>query len=560
MTQLIVYHGSNKRFDKFSPKAKRVSNDFFGGGVAYTTDDKNIALTYSRAMTYRYGGEEYLYQIKLDLKNIFDVDYVFTGKELTVFLKYIKPEEFLRGAGLLTPGEDKYAMISKLELGNLILNGKDVFRGISKGFVNSSGAETILKKMGYDGLRYNGGENMHGGHHNVYIPYYEKSIKIEKTFKVQRKRPINEDTGIGHMIFARATLPQVRDYNEFLSHMNLIGVDYNVGRMNADKLKATQLDGFDAEKVEALKKEKDVDPIIVSSDDFILDGHHRWLARKELGKSVPVYKIALPILELIRVAQDLYKIDYSEDITELFAGLKPTLYNHLDFVKLKYSLDNNILEGRWHHSIPLVHIKDGFTGQRTREVTGTSLTRNPNLDFDRSYHYMFELDRNKISQSNKIHVIDADNVAYGNNPHSSEASRNRTRNNVRDSWKQSMNNSLTKGAPMVMNDFAEEFVEGNLTPLNKYLRSIWVKPSIMDSIHKDSYNEVVEILGHYALDKNVSIKEFPSGKDLTAEWIDAAANMEPIVKFVPGYHKKKSFATNSLSMTLAKIRKSINTQ
>ncbi len=318
---LIVFHGSNKKFDKFSAKAKRVTNDFYGGGIAYTTDDKNVALTYSRAMTYRYGGEEYLYQLHLNLKNIFDVDTVFTGKELTEFLKYIKPEEFLRSAGLLTAGTDKYALISKLSSGNLMLNGKEVFKGLSKGLVDSSGAEAILKKMGFDGLRYNGGDNMGTGRHNVYIPYYEDSIKIEKTFKVQRKRPVNEDTGIGHMIFARATLPQVRDYNEFLSHMNLIGADYDVGRMDANKLKATQLDGFDAEKVEALKKEKDVDPIIVSSDDFILDGHHRWLARKELGKSVPVYKIALPILELIRVAQDFYKIDYSEDIKELFAGL-----------------------------------------------------------------------------------------------------------------------------------------------------------------------------------------------------------------------------------------------
>lgn len=197
---MIVYHGSNKNFDRFQKSAKRVDNDFFGGGVGYFTDDQKVALTYSRAMTYRYKGEEHLYKVRLKMNNIFDVDTIYTGKNLSKFFKHIKPEDFARGAGLLKAGEDKYSVLAKLEMGNYQLTGKDVFRGLSKGFGQSEKAQDILMKLGYDGLRYNGGENMGTGRHNVYIPYNEKDIQILNKYKVNRKKSLNEAMNYDHYI------------------------------------------------------------------------------------------------------------------------------------------------------------------------------------------------------------------------------------------------------------------------------------------------------------------------------------------------------------------------
>jgi hypothetical protein len=192
--KLIAFHGSNKSFTKFAPSAKRVENDFFGGGIAYFTDDQKVALTYSRAMTYRYGGEEHLYKVELSIDKMFDVDTIYTGDNLRKFFKLINVEDFARGAGLLKAGEDKYAITAKLELGNYQMTGYDVFRGLSKGFGRSEQAQDILKKLGYDGLRYNGGQNMGTGRHNVYLPYHENDIKLLNKYKVQRKKPLTEWT------------------------------------------------------------------------------------------------------------------------------------------------------------------------------------------------------------------------------------------------------------------------------------------------------------------------------------------------------------------------------
>ena len=567
---IIVYHGSNKKFDKFSEKAKRIANDFYGGGIAYTTTDKNVALTYSRAMTYRYGGEEYLYEIQLDLKNLFDVDTVFTGEELKAFLKYIKPEDFARSAGLLGPSEDKYSVLSKLSAGNLSLTGKQVFKGLSKGLVDSSGAESILKRMGYDSLRYNGGDNMGTGKHDVYIPYYENQIKIRKVFKVQRKA-VNEE--IGHLSFARATLPQIRDQQEFLDHIRLIGSDYDVGMVPAGNLKATQLDGFDDEKIRALRGKKDVDPVIISSDDFILDGHHRWLARKFDDKEVQVIRVYLPILELIRVAMDFYKIDYSEDITEMFAGLKPVLYHNLNLRKLIYCMGYDKLEGRHTHELPRLHINRGkLQGQKQKRtaiknVKGTSLSRNPNLNYGTDYYFKLELDLNKIKTTNKLHTIDGDLTFFGDDPHNreAEAEYTRTRSMTARKWKGAYDIYLNFGKddpsyppPNIEGQFAEEFLEGDLKPLSKYLNAIWIMPDFEYAVNNEgNKHEVVDMIATYAYDHNIPIKLYPSGKDVTADWIDAAAQEEPLVRFA--YGPKKAAAVRNISHTLAGVRKSINT-
>jgi len=176
--KLKLFHGSNAKFAEFSNKAKRILNDNYGGGIAYFTDTSAVALTYAKSMTRKYGGTEYIYHVELDLGNIFDVDYIFTKSELTKLLGSIKPEAFARGAGLLKGDADKYKVLASLELGNLKMSGEEVFKGLSNGYVQSNAAESVLKDLGYDGLRYNGGVNMSAPRHNVYIAYYAKNVRI----------------------------------------------------------------------------------------------------------------------------------------------------------------------------------------------------------------------------------------------------------------------------------------------------------------------------------------------------------------------------------------------
>jgi hypothetical protein len=186
-TQTIqAYHGSNAMFNKFEQGKARLVNDFYGGGVCYTTVDKDVAAQYAGAMLKKYKtGARYVYHLSLSLNNVFDVDYVFTGQELTKFYTNKEVEAFARGAGMLTYGVNKYTVFSQLELGSVSLTGEQVFKGLSRGQINTATTREKLKSLGYDGLRYNGGLNMNTAKkHDVYLVYYAKDVTILSVVKL----------------------------------------------------------------------------------------------------------------------------------------------------------------------------------------------------------------------------------------------------------------------------------------------------------------------------------------------------------------------------------------
>jgi hypothetical protein len=182
---LNVYHGSNAVFKKFEQNKARILNDYYGGGVAYFTGNREVAGTYAGAMKRKYGGEKYIYEVDLNLSKVFDVDHKFTGKELTQFFDDKDADDFARGAGLMKAGVDKYSVMAKLKSGNLELTGEEVFKGLSRGMVNTAKARQKLISLGYDGLRYNGGVNMNmATKHDVYLAYNANDIRIKKVVKI----------------------------------------------------------------------------------------------------------------------------------------------------------------------------------------------------------------------------------------------------------------------------------------------------------------------------------------------------------------------------------------
>lgn len=184
MKRLVkAYHGTNSRFSQFEQSKARIVNDFYGGGVAYFTDTMDIAKTYAGFMFRKFGGERYVYEVELQLDKVFDVDETYTGDELKrlVGTEY---DSFARGAGLLSLGAERYAVQSALKEGKLKLTGEQVFRGLSNGMQNTARAREVLKKCGYDGLRHNGGVNMGGRLHNVYLTYDARAIKIKNRYIV----------------------------------------------------------------------------------------------------------------------------------------------------------------------------------------------------------------------------------------------------------------------------------------------------------------------------------------------------------------------------------------
>ena len=191
-----VYHGTGRRFNKFDQRQARIPNDHMGGGVAYFTDNLDVGKTYAKSMARTQKTDTpYIYHTTLNMNNVFDVDHEFTGEKL----KNILPddprehEDFARGASLLKMGDDKYSVLNKLRNGDMNLTGAQVFRGLSRGNVNTAKARDHLISKGYDGIRYNGGENMGmATRHNVYMPYNADSISINKVSKIVKKPKVED--------------------------------------------------------------------------------------------------------------------------------------------------------------------------------------------------------------------------------------------------------------------------------------------------------------------------------------------------------------------------------
>jgi hypothetical protein len=189
--EVDAYHGSGKLFKKFEQKHARIQNDFFGGGIGYFTDHHGVGKTYAKSMARsQKTNTPYVYHTKLKMKNVFDVDHEFTGDHL----KHLLPddekehERFARGAGLMRAGADRFKVLNDLKTGSHKLTGKQVFFGLSHGGINTAKARDHLIKKGYDGIRYNGGENMGmDTRHNVYMPYNADSIKIHKITTITKK-------------------------------------------------------------------------------------------------------------------------------------------------------------------------------------------------------------------------------------------------------------------------------------------------------------------------------------------------------------------------------------
>lgn len=117
----------------------------------------------------------------------------------------------------------------------------------------------------------------------------------------QLKVPNAED-GKGKM---RHTMPQLPNFDAFMDDLDANGIDTEVRTLGPWKLTPTQ-SNFNEDKVNFLIDEKkwDAKPIITSADDYVIDGHHRWLAAAKLGKDIKSRVINLDCDALLAFLKD----------------------------------------------------------------------------------------------------------------------------------------------------------------------------------------------------------------------------------------------------------------
>ncbi len=144
----------------------------------------------------------------------------------------------------------------------------------------------------------------------------KSTIEISGSVPDEDSKEIETDSKIG---VDRIDMPQLSgdELNNFLGSLIGQGVKVDQKSVPANSLKPSQ-EKLEADKVEALSKNIDeiVDkPILVSSDNFIADGHHRWAAIKESGpKEIKILKIDLPITKLLMKANGF--VNKSQDFNE----------------------------------------------------------------------------------------------------------------------------------------------------------------------------------------------------------------------------------------------------
>ena len=121
----------------------------------------------------------------------------------------------------------------------------------------------------------------------------------------------------------RSDMPQVSkaDYPEFFEYLKANGATFEMQRdIPANTFKSTQGEfsdsGVERSMTKLLKGAKKK-PIIVSQDNYIIDGHHRWLVAMNLGNStVDTIKISMDADELLALVKAFNKTSYKDIYSE----------------------------------------------------------------------------------------------------------------------------------------------------------------------------------------------------------------------------------------------------
>jgi hypothetical protein len=107
----------------------------------------------------------------------------------------------------------------------------------------------------------------------------------------------------------RKLMPQIYDAGEFAATVkSKYGVNSSIKKVEVGKLRPSQNEiSYDRVSgvIQAIKDGSlDKNPIVVSADGYVVDGHHRWAAYKKTkpGAKLPALVIDLPIKEALGLA------------------------------------------------------------------------------------------------------------------------------------------------------------------------------------------------------------------------------------------------------------------
>lgn len=124
-------------------------------------------------------------------------------------------------------------------------------------------------------------------------------------------KPDPKDT----MGIERKDMPQVdeRDYDELFAYLAKHGGTVTQGRVDPRSLHPIQKEFSDEGVMISMTSGKLDKPVIVSSDDYIIDGHHRWLAAANSHHMLTINRVSLPVAELLKLIRAFSKSAYRDN-------------------------------------------------------------------------------------------------------------------------------------------------------------------------------------------------------------------------------------------------------
>lgn len=117
----------------------------------------------------------------------------------------------------------------------------------------------------------------------------------------------------------RSEMPQIKAENRgaMVNFMNARDISHEQGEVPASSLKPTQQEFSPAKVKKAMEFEGGNRSILVSSDNYVLDGHHQWLAAREKGEPVKVIRLNAPIEQLVPLAKEMPSTETQDDAGKL---------------------------------------------------------------------------------------------------------------------------------------------------------------------------------------------------------------------------------------------------
>lgn len=108
-----------------------------------------------------------------------------------------------------------------------------------------------------------------------------------KTFEdfIKESRQVLQYSGFN---ISRANMPQIKNTDKFCRYLRKRNQSFIISDIRVADIKPTQME-YDTEKVNKIKSKGPVTkPVVLSSDNHVIDGHHRYFAADQSGqKTIP---------------------------------------------------------------------------------------------------------------------------------------------------------------------------------------------------------------------------------------------------------------------------------